>query len=236
MTTQQDENRFESRFIREQDPKSDHFLFDLPPDWWSRPHEYHWAFQFAEAGQTVLDAACGLEHPLKFKLHDQGCNTHACDYDPRLQDQDLIAGYLEKLGGKPVSRHYFSEIAFQNCVIEQTPYADNQFDRVFCISTLEHVKDAFKRRPVLWPFRPLLKPFFRYNVENGLKEFARITKPGGLVVLTMDVPRVNVNYLDLIMKNSGLEFAGPVNRQLPADAIRSPDGKLTCFRCVLVKK
>lgn len=60
------------------------------------------------------------------------------------------------------------KITFRQCDMIKMPYPDNYFDRVFCISVLEHIEG----------------PLMRY-----INEMLRVLKVGGLLILTVDVNR-----------------------------------------------
>lgn len=85
------ENLSVSRFIRNDDLHLDS-IWDIPlrKSWWSRPHGYAWTMQFAAPDLVVLDAACGVSHPLKWYLADTCKETWACDTDPRIASREAI--------------------------------------------------------------------------------------------------------------------------------------------------
>jgi ubiquinone/menaquinone biosynthesis C-methylase UbiE len=87
------------------------------------------------------------------------------------------------------------------------------FDRVFCISVLEHMPPADR--------------------AAALREFARIVRPDGLVVLTMDHPLVDLGEFVRLVAAAGLRFVGDVRLHVPPDALASPDRRLRCFRALL---
>ncbi len=64
MTREASPESLTSRFVQLSDDQSDYFVYKMPGEWWSRKYEYEWASQFCHESQVVLDAACGVEHPL----------------------------------------------------------------------------------------------------------------------------------------------------------------------------
>lgn len=233
------EDRMTSRFFTTVDARAERLVLPLPPVWWSRPYEYAWAATFAEDAATVLDAACGVEHPFKFYLLDHCREVHACDLDERiLSPRETILGLARTYGNAAVEAlpgRYLEGIRFERASVTHLPYPDGMFDRVFCISVLEHLDDFFNRHSgwfVPGPFRSV----FRRDIERALREFCRVLKDDGLAVLTFDHPDINLDYLFRISGEAGLQPAGPVRRIIPPDAIFFEPLGLRCFRLALRKK
>lgn len=95
-------------------------------------------------------------------------------------------------------------------------------DRVFCISVLEDIGTG---------------------TAGALREFARLIKPGGLIVLTMDgqhdmgkplgqYPGVNIDVFLRDVEGAGLVFDGDVSLD-KSNALYHPGYNLACFHCVL---
>ena len=104
--------------------------------------------------------------------------------------------------------------------IANMPAGDMSTDVVFCISVLEHVPPA-QRLPIL-------------------AEFARVLKPQGLAIISVDVPSIGVNdYIDLI-KSSPLQFAGGVITAEPPHVLKHRmhrgGDELRVFCSVLVRR
>lgn len=207
-----------SRFIRKNDLKvNEVWGIPLRNTWWSRPHEYAWAMQFAGPDFVVLDAACGISHPFKWYLADHCKKTWACDIDPRLTSKAaVIKETYDDLGEEAfnvlVDKDYiFKKITLVNQSIFDLPESMPSFDRIFCISTLEH-----------------LKPEERVRV---FENFARVLSPQGWIVLTVDYPVVTPEELSENARKANLVPVG-------IEEIGSPDsnalsnGLYTIYRCV----
>lgn len=228
----------EAGFFRNGDPRMDRFVYDIPASWWSRPYEYAWAASHASAGDVVLDAACGLCHPLKFYLLDHCKETYACDADPRVLSKDEILTEARReispSAADAFPARYFEEIHFAHCLIERMPYPDGFFDKVFCISVIEHLPDRFNRTPWLLPLFPVLRPVLSHGVFLALRELRRVLKPGGSLILTFDYPRINLSYLAGILPKLGLRVSGLNGAATPPpDALHLEKPSLYCYHAVL---
>lgn len=109
--------------------------FELPSDWWSRPHEYAWASKFLKDDEIIIDAGCGTNHPFKDYAAARVKKIFAIDKDPAIKqfnDTDTLM-------------HVHSDI----CKLDGD-FAPKSIDKVFCISVLEHmypvnIVDALKQ-------------------------------------------------------------------------------------------
>ncbi len=227
-----------SRFFTTRDARNDNLLLPLHPAWWSRPYEYAWAGAFAEAGDTVLDAACGIEHPFKFYLLDHTREVHACDMEEGILVPDIIRQGLRNTYGEAAAaslpERYIRDIHFRRASITDLPYTDGTFDKIFCVSVLEHLRDHFNRH--LWiPRVGLLQSLLKREIFVALREFRRSLKDDGLIVLTFDYPDINLDYLASVVKSLGLAFAGQADFIRSAEALYAESLQLNCFRAVLKK-
>ena len=99
------------------------------------------------ANSRVLDLGCGNGAYTNKISHDTGCVVGI----------DLSRSHLSKF------QKHFPDIPKHQARAESIPFADNSFDVVVCIETLEHVDD-----------------------ESGvLAEVWRVLSPGGSIVLTL---------------------------------------------------
>jgi len=137
----------------------------------TRVHEYPWAFSAAalEPGMRVLDIGSGLSG-LQFVVAQSGCSV--VNVDPSARDDYNVwtdPGYL------PLSlpEHQLLNDTFGTDVrlvaekIQDASLEPESFDRVLCLSVLEHV-----------------------SLEEGVEILAaaeRLLRPGGRMVLTVDL-------------------------------------------------
>lgn len=231
-------NDLTSRYVVKTDEHVTHFFFELNPLWWSRFYEYPWAAQFMRADDVVLDAACGISHPFKFYALDKAREVVALDNDPRILRKEAIQADVVNDFGQAqvglVTDRYFTDIQYVLAPLEKMSLPDKKFDRVFCISVLEHVQDWCNQYRFLNRFH-FLRSVVPHGIPIILGEFKRVLKDDGLIVLTFDYPTINIDYFLSVLPSVGLEFAGPVDTTLPTDALYSVDKELYCFRVVLKK-
>lgn len=93
--------------------------------------------------------------------------------------------------------------------------ADDWADVSYCISVLEHMPISAR--------------------AAALNELKRVTKPGGLVVTTFDVPYVTPEEYGRMATVCGLRWAGNVDMTMPANALYSDKFNLHVFMTVLRK-
>jgi 2-polyprenyl-3-methyl-5-hydroxy-6-metoxy-1,4-benzoquinol methylase len=158
----------------------------------SRLWEYPWAILHAqlEPGMQCADVGCG-ESPFTIYLKETaGCEVLGFDPDIHRRDsQDnfgVSESYIKRTGLKIVASS-----------IDSLQSDESRFDRVFCISVMEHIPDFHVR-------------------AKGVKEVARILKPGGLALITVDVNLLMrfSNPLELVWE-SGLNLYGGINLTMP---------------------
>lgn len=131
------------------------FLHPTPTMHWSRSREYPWALGAVSINPTdrILDAA-GAHGPLQYLLAQrtpQGSVTNA----------DLTPAYFDH-----VRRHPLGHTVQLDCEdLTKMTYVSDHFDKIYCISVLEHIPEQTK----------------------ALAELLRVLKPGGHLVLTCDV-------------------------------------------------
>jgi len=226
----------ESRFILKGDPKSGEFIFRLHRYWFSRPYEYTWVSQFINATDVALDAGCGISHPFKFFLAEKASEVHAVDIDKRiLSKEEIIKAIIDDFGEesvKNVKDYWFQKIRFRNSSITDLPYENNSFDKVFCISVLEHMQDFFNAHPSIHKTHI---PFLKKDIEKAMKEFHRVLKREGLLILTFDYPDINLDYLKAVIRASSFVYCGKVDYTIPKDALFWEEKNLRFFRAALKK-
>ncbi|MDG0811200.1 class I SAM-dependent methyltransferase [Cohnella rhizosphaerae] len=185
-------------------------------------YEYAWAAKYLDPGDTVLDAACGICHPFKFYAASRTTATFAFDLDPRILSRDAILEDIAQSVSLRAKSEFdpglFDRISFSQCDMTHLPYANALFDKIFCISVLEHV-DA-------------------QTLRGALEEFRRVLKNDGLLVLTVDYPNVDMTMFQAQMDAVGWRFAGLHDFGEPADAISTAmwGPEIKCIRLLLAKR
>lgn len=181
-----------SRFIEVDDKKVKELAgIQLPETWWSRPYEYAWAIEFAGKDFIVLDAACGVSHPFKWALGMKCKEVWGCDKDNRIMNlSSIVEETKNDLGDEAhqtITNHpeLYENVKLSCGSICSLPNYMPKFDRIFCISVLEHFKETERMKT--------------------LEEFKKFLKPDGLIVLTVDYPEITPTELIKNAREVGLE-------------------------------
>ena len=167
-------------------------LLSFPTFYAARMWEYPFAILSAELqpGMRIADIGCGMT-PFSIYLKEIA-KCEVVGVDPDLFD----AGIRYK--GHGVSREFICKTRLKviQCGMEVIALSRNTFDRVFCLSVIEHVPPEIARR--------------------GVQEMARILKPGGRLIITVDVNMHSEisRPLDLIWE-SGLIPVGEMDLRWP---------------------
>ena len=178
-----------------------------------------WEYPFAVLasgplqGLKCADVGCGTSPFTLYlsQLAGPGCVT---GFDPDVIDGEgkhSMFGANRKLLAQ-------AGVGFRQCDMSALQADDESFDRVYCISVLEHVEE-----PSVW--------------QKGIREMVRILKPGGLLILTMDLgietPLANV--FDVV-KYSGLVPAGCLQYSWPEQRfLQQGDKAMDVYGLVLSK-
>jgi len=141
---------------------------------WDNP----WAILNAnlQKGLKVMDCGSG-RGVLQFYLASKGIDVHSIDIGHnRSKIFRKIQTHLKKIGinftinpytvHKKLNKKYRTRVAFKMESAAELSFANNTFDRIFCISVIEHMPD-----PV---------------IAQSIKEMERVLKVGGLLLLTFD--------------------------------------------------
>lgn len=213
---------FDSRFFVLDDDKEQLLAnkFLIPSIWWSRPYEYKWASKFAKEDHIVLDAACGVIHPYVYFLAEKCKEVYACDIDNTILDKGIMLKNIVKTCSldTKMRKHIASlyrKINFSCESISQLSYKNKSFDVIYCISVLEHLIFG--------------------DITKVLREFKRILKDNGLIILTFDVPSIDLFVFFKNLEIVGLKEFGKLDLLRPRNAIYSNFYDLYCFRAVLCK-
>jgi SAM-dependent methyltransferase len=135
--------------------------FPIPPDalgHFSRQWEYPYAWANAGAARgRLLDAGSGLTF-LPFLFAAAGFDAICCDADGESLGYDDRFDEASRLTGL--------RVGFEQGLLEDLPFPEGSFQAVVCVSAIEHVRPA---------------------PDVVLASLARVTAPGGRLVLTCDV-------------------------------------------------
>lgn len=206
---------FKSEFMR-------HYLgcWDFNP---TRNWEYPYAILNADLNpdMRVLDVGCaGSAIPLYFA--GLGLSVFAIDPDLNLgepiNDWSIKYRLAIPMGIKFTSNFRPNKkltklVNYKRETIQNMIFEDNLFDRVFCLSVIEHI------------------PQSEWSI--CMKQLIRILRPGGRLIITFDMAsRDAYRYKDLI---SGIKVPGDIDHSIPAN-IRHPDWKWETVGLVIEKK
>lgn len=131
---------------------------ECSPLHWSRQIEWPWALHHAELDREhrCLDVGSGWS-VLKYAV------AKRCE---RVDCLEVDQGFIDKASKSIEILDRFKNIYQFQGDVRELPFTSNAYDRVFCLSVLEHVKDGHVK---------------------AVKECLRVLKPGGTLLLTMDV-------------------------------------------------
>lgn len=165
------------------------------------------------------------------------CEVHACDIDDRILSINEVEKEITEVFGKEALKQipgkYLREIHYKKCSITKLPYEEKKFNKIYCISVLEHLNDTYNKWPAMYSIK-ILDKFLKKDIYLTLKEFNRTLKDDGLIFLTFDYPRINFTYLKKILPDIGLKFADEVYFDIPKNALKYHE--LFFFRAVLKKQ
>lgn len=152
-----------------------------------RKFEYPWAVRHShlKPDDIILDAGSGVS--LFHFFLAKYCKKVVSYNHPGMVDafKDFIdkarVGWLKTPDGAS-----YSKIDFVGGDLKNMNYSDDYFDKVYCISVVEHAKE--EERPFI------------------IKELFRVLKPNGILILTVDVPVTLKDSEDT--KHRNLTFSG----------------------------
>lgn len=210
---------YSTRFFVDTDDQEYYFFRQMKDNMWNRSREYIWCSKFVSHSDVCLDAACGTWQPFRFWLAENCAKTHACDMNGKAANFSVCASDVANMfvEPEPLSLDTFSKTNTVIANLAKLPYEDDMFDKVFCISVLEHTK----------------KDQGIEVVNNAMREFERVVKPGGLVIMTMDCPPfVFQDLLDCVAVTD-LKFVGSISSSKHDNMVQK--GNRFVLRTVLTK-
>jgi ubiquinone/menaquinone biosynthesis C-methylase UbiE len=168
---------------------------------WSRQYEYPFAFHHLasrrQGDPKVLDAGSGLTS-FQYYLRLNGFEVTCVDRDSR-----LATSYSALRLALPERLR----VEFVQADLRRIPCPSGQFSQLCCISVIEHIPHA--------------------EIPDVLNEFSRVTRPGGLVVITIDVP-MDTSFRPLqdgtfvaLLRESKLEPIGEIATDVPPENLLS---------------
>lgn len=177
-------------------------------DHWSRKWEYPWAVLNAnlQAGMRVLDVGSGGS-PFPLYLGMNGFECYACDpsLDQGKPKEDWRRRFLSFLGiattwgfPKTAKRSKRSlPVRYYHDSIQKLSFPDGFFDRVFCLSVIEHI------------------PQSEWSV--CMEQLARVVSPTGRLVLTLDMsaPDANAHVYKRLISACPLDLIGNADYPVP---------------------
>lgn len=185
---------------------------------WSREWEYPWAIinSDIEKGLKVLDCGCGGSPLVLYLAQVWDCEVHGVDINYGCKLKKNADVEKMKASKKPLLnlRHFYvepdkivrnGEVRVRKGDMSDLGfYEDDIFDRVYCISTIEHLEKDVAQR--------------------SIAEMVRVLRPGGSLVITMDhngiKPRQVLKWCEgqyqQIIDWSGLQLCGTSDFTVPS--------------------
>jgi ubiquinone/menaquinone biosynthesis C-methylase UbiE len=135
-----------------------------------RRTEYPWAIKKGKLNKPmkILDVGSGIS-TFPIYLASKGHEVNSIDFDEILMNR--VSPELAKLSGVNV-KYSFGDAT-------KIDFKEESFDRVFCISTIEHLEEELEN-----------EKYVNYHKKNlditAISEMLRVLKPGGLLIMTFD--------------------------------------------------
>jgi 2-polyprenyl-3-methyl-5-hydroxy-6-metoxy-1,4-benzoquinol methylase len=170
---------------------------------WSREWEYPYAVVNSEArpGMKVVDLGCGGAPLIPYFVTRVGCQAAGVDLNLSATPHHTLRGF-----NRP-PEHVFPQVTWKLRSMAETGLPAAQWDRVFCISVLEHVTEELAR--------------------DTLREIKRLLKPDGRAIITTDVDgahrtlTIGFRRIIALATEVGLILRGPSDFTVP-DATHRP--------------
>jgi SAM-dependent methyltransferase len=132
----------------------------------TRIYEYPWCFKAAslEAGMRVVELGAGASG-FQFVLAEYGIDVTSVD--PLLNPSDKVDWLFSKDDFNHLNKAFGGKVKFVQDFLQNAKLESDYYDRIFSVSVIEHIPSA--------------------EITSLVKEIARILKPGGLFVTTIDM-------------------------------------------------
>jgi len=194
----------------------------------TRKWEYPWAVLSAELkpGMRVLDAGCGGS-PFLLYLYKRGLHCYGVD---RVRSDNIdelgiyryarrrlkdMTGIIFWGGHNPAQAKYPPSIIYMDEPIQKLSFDTGYFDRVFCLSIIEHIP--------------------REEWKICMRELVRVLKPYGKLIITMDMSSRNVFEYKDVFQYCGVQSLHSIDHSTPWK-IRHPDHTYETVGLVLAKQ
>ena len=130
-------------------------------------------------GMSILDIGCG-KSPIQFLLSDLGAKVFAIDPNENVAWHGI---------DRKLAKRFCSKIEYRKEGAESISYDNDFFDRVICISVLEHCRANKEENGKFLPLSDADHELQREMVN----EMIRVLKPGGFCIIIVDFffPRDN---------------------------------------------
>src|SRR5262245_7147118 len=132
----------------------------------TRLGEYPWCYYATELrpGMEVIEIGAGASG-FQFVLSSEGVNVTSVD--PMVNPHETVDWVFSEQDFQRLNRAMGADVHFVRKYLQDANLPSNTYDRVFSISVIEHIPPA--------------------DVESLVKEVARLLKPGGFFIGTIDL-------------------------------------------------
>lgn len=164
---------------------------------WSREWEYPYAVINSEArpGMRIVDLGCGGSPLIPYFARRAGCRCAGVDINLTSKEGHNLRGFARP------PEELFPEVTWVLRSMADTGLPGASWDRVLCISVLEHVSEDLAR--------------------DTFREIRRLLAPGGRSIITTDVDgqhrTLTIDFRRLIQlaAEAGLRLRGPADFSVP---------------------
>jgi len=204
-------------FFKDGDPFLHECVYPLETfEWWSRIYEYRFVADRVSKTDILLDEACGLGHPFKVFMVNNCKKIYACDINTLTINsiqEDRANWFPNQI---PYDVDLLNKIDLKQADIANLPYEDDMFNKICCISVLEHVDSSTRFK--------------------ALQEAYRCLKIGGKFLITVDYPDVDLLEMYSMIDSVGFKYKRKEKLLPDESAIKSVyHGNIMCYHFELTK-